>query len=531
VPTRSDCAIEDSPDRRGLTAAAWVVGFGLCCLPVFLGLLNHDVAWMLLAAERALDGQRLYVDVIEVNPPLIIWLSFAPVLSARILVISPILSFRLIVLGVLAGSVLLSSRVLAREDPERPRALRPVLILAIMALIPLVGYDFGQREHLMLGLFLPYLLLASSRADRRPVGPAIPWIVGLAAGIGIAIKPQFLPLWIAIEASLAWERRDRLAWLRPEALAVAAVGVAYGVAVVGLTPDYLSMARWALPLYARCLPAPFSVMLAEPATMIIAVASIGFLALRPRGEHRQVCRFLLVAGLSLLAIAFLQDKGFTYHFYPAMATGTMLIGLLALGRPDPENAVRRYSLLMIRGVLALLVFEVSAARVVDSMRWGGNPGQSDTTNGRLIRLARDNAPSGSVFTFSPAVAASFPMVSYGEVRWASRYPCLFFLPSFHPDGLPPGRATAERSSLAMGLTERSLLATVVDDLIKERPTLLIVDKTRSKPAFHGGQFDFLDYYSADPRFAEFLRDYEWITEVDQFGVYRRKGPTIARLLR
>ena len=328
----------DSPTRRGLSAAAWLVGFGLCSLPVFLGLLNHDVAWMLLAAERALAGERLYVDVIEVNPPLIIWLSLAPVLAARTLEISEILSFRLIMLGVLSGSVLVSSWLLGREPHERPRTRRPILILAIMALLPLVGYDFGQREHLMLALFLPYLLLTSVRAEGRPVGSSMAWIIGLSAGVGIAIKPQFVPLWIAIEGYLAWERRDRLAWLRPEALAVAALGLAYGFAVVGLTPDYLVMARWALPLYARCTPAPFSAMLGEPATMTILIASLGFLALRPRGEHRQLCRLLLVAGLSLLAIAFLQDKGYTYHFYPAMAAGTMLIGLLALERRIPRAA-------------------------------------------------------------------------------------------------------------------------------------------------------------------------------------------------
>ena len=31
---------------------------------------NADVSWLLTVAERVWDGQRLYVDVIETNPPM-----------------------------------------------------------------------------------------------------------------------------------------------------------------------------------------------------------------------------------------------------------------------------------------------------------------------------------------------------------------------------------------------------------------------------------------------------------------------------
>src|SRR5690349_11187977 len=35
----------------------------------FFLLANTDVSWLLTVAERVLDGQRLYIDVIETNPP------------------------------------------------------------------------------------------------------------------------------------------------------------------------------------------------------------------------------------------------------------------------------------------------------------------------------------------------------------------------------------------------------------------------------------------------------------------------------
>jgi hypothetical protein len=57
-----------------------------------------------------------------------------------------------------------------------------------------------------------------------------------------------------------------------------------------------------------------------------------------------------------------------------------------------------------------------------------------------------------------------------------------------------------------------------------------VDETEHSQAFEGGGFRYLDYYALDPRFAEFLRDYEPCGKVDDFRLYRRKaGSTLRRI--
>ena len=45
--------------------------------------LKDDIAWLLYVAHRWMSGRELYVDVIEVNPPLIIWISAIPLAVAR----------------------------------------------------------------------------------------------------------------------------------------------------------------------------------------------------------------------------------------------------------------------------------------------------------------------------------------------------------------------------------------------------------------------------------------------------------------
>ena len=47
--------------------------------------LKDDVAWLLYVARRWLAGRELYVDVVEVNPPLIVWISAIPIQIAGML--------------------------------------------------------------------------------------------------------------------------------------------------------------------------------------------------------------------------------------------------------------------------------------------------------------------------------------------------------------------------------------------------------------------------------------------------------------
>ncbi|MGH7526003.1 MAG: hypothetical protein ACREMX_04805, partial [Gemmatimonadales bacterium] len=84
---------------RGVGGVIGLLLVGLAVLPQFAGRTLPDTAWLLYAAERWLDGARLYVDLVEVNPPLIIWLNAIPVLVARALAISPLLVYRLLVVA------------------------------------------------------------------------------------------------------------------------------------------------------------------------------------------------------------------------------------------------------------------------------------------------------------------------------------------------------------------------------------------------------------------------------------------------
>ena len=51
--------------------------------------LNTDVSWLLVVCERMLDGQHLYRDIIEINPPMAAFAYLPGVALARVLGVDP----------------------------------------------------------------------------------------------------------------------------------------------------------------------------------------------------------------------------------------------------------------------------------------------------------------------------------------------------------------------------------------------------------------------------------------------------------
>jgi hypothetical protein len=74
------------PSSRGFDTAILLGVFALFTVKLVVEInvpLKDDVAWLLHVASNWIDSHRLYVSLIELNPPPIIWLSALPVLLGR----------------------------------------------------------------------------------------------------------------------------------------------------------------------------------------------------------------------------------------------------------------------------------------------------------------------------------------------------------------------------------------------------------------------------------------------------------------
>src|SRR6188508_1638934 len=136
-----------------LTVLAAAIGLRLVVVA------NTDVSWLITLSEKVLDGQRLYADLVELNPPASIILYLPLVALARVLALRPEVVvdagvFLAIGAGLaLAGHILRQARQLDNLDAMRLAGLAA----AVLAILP--AQTFGEREHIAVILLLPLFAL------------------------------------------------------------------------------------------------------------------------------------------------------------------------------------------------------------------------------------------------------------------------------------------------------------------------------------------------------------------------------------
>jgi len=131
--------------------------------------LNTDVSWLLVLCERMLDGQQLYRDIIEINPPMAAFAYLPGVALARVLGVDPryVIDAQLLLLA--AASLLAVSRIL-RLSPalaEMKWGAFVVWAAAVVTILPMLV--FAQREHIAMLTFLPALAAYALRGNREPL--------------------------------------------------------------------------------------------------------------------------------------------------------------------------------------------------------------------------------------------------------------------------------------------------------------------------------------------------------------------------
>lgn len=148
----------------GHVSAACVTVLAMAIAASFL--LKDDVAWLLYVAEQWLDGRRPYVALIEINPPLIIWLSVLPAAIARILNVPSLLTAPLFFATLLLGCVWWAAGILQLRDRRYDRSLTFAILITRLSQLTTAGYKSGTSVYLQRDSRGPQLSAVPERAQR-----------------------------------------------------------------------------------------------------------------------------------------------------------------------------------------------------------------------------------------------------------------------------------------------------------------------------------------------------------------------------
>jgi hypothetical protein len=517
-----------------------LLGLGLAILSTvgeFRAPLNADAAWLVYSARRLLRGELLYVDILEINPPLIVWLNLPAAYLSHALQIPSTLVFRLGMLLLVTGSVTICWSLVRRLPGFGSVGAACGALAVLFVLLPLVGGIFGQREHIALALSLPLVASTALRCQDVALRKGFAYLLGLAAGLAFAIKPHYGVVWLLLLVYRTWAGRGRVAVLCPEDLAILSVFVYYGLAIVVLTPNYLPLAQGSLRDYLQFGSHPLSYILLDDSPAIWYYVALGAWLLIGRAPRADVLGgALAAAGAGFLIAVALQHKGWSYHFYPVNGCAFLLaLRTLTLAPPLDESAPPLVRLIRgaAVGVYAVIValFVIVELRATAQRAWG-----PPTPRQALQLAARDvvrrQADAQSILVISSQLRDGWPLVNDSGLECRASYSVMWFPLVYYQSYAGSSRETRYRSYDRMSPNERTAFDRVVEDFVLRQPDLLVLEApslNQQRTRFPGG-FDYLKYFGQDPWFAETAARYVQVADVQGLKVLRRQGQPTTRLI-
>ena len=476
---------------------------------------NHDMDWLMIAAGRLLAGGHYLRDFDEVTPPLILLLLIPPAALASLIGLDPYSVFVGYVCLLIAGSALLARPVLSWCVEGNLFLCGLLLVSYTMILCHEPGYEFGQREHIFLIMFLPGLLWYAARESGRDVPINLTgWLALISAAIGVLIKPYYLLIPSALLlVSLYRQRSWRALWDVPVVIFAAAAGI-FALLVLLVFPEYLEEARLQRQIYfgwdrgwitvagaardavtALCLAVVFSEFLPAPAPI------------------RNVLRYLCLASACALIVAIFQKKGWPYHMLPAVEIAACALAIAAVRmlprlRTLTVGAIPAGVVVGTTGLLVASLFlrPFSEALTLTQTRYVALP---------LIRTLHDIAGGQPVMLLTSGLQMGFPSLAGVEV--GARHPGQVMLPG--TVRLAAGNAQ-ERVQAAQ--LRQIMFDLTAQDLRRYKPVVVAVDTNAQKQAMPDN-FDILAYFAVDPGFRNAWSEYQLTMSVPGWDLYTLKS--------
>lgn len=441
--------------------------------------LDPDVSWLITVSERLLSGARLYVDIIEVNPPASVWLYLPLVWLAHAIGVRP----EAVVAGGFVAAGVVSSLSTMKLASRLDNAPPPSFVAAAAGFVTLVlpMALFAQREHAALLLALPVLTAIALLAEGKPLRPGTSLASGFAAGAVIAIKPHFV-LAIAPAAMWAAYRHGSLRPILPAVAAATAMLALYVAAFFLWERAYLPWLPVLLHTYLRFHDS-WRAVLIDPLLFPALVLLPAFLLRPPRLPALSVTSLFGALGFAGAAIA--QAKAYPNYWLPGAA--------LAL-----------FSALTIVGVAASLrqrqsiVVAIAAACLWQMHAWAIQPDPNIAA--AITQVA---PPHPKILALSRELTTGHPVTRNIGGTWVGSRAGLYVAGLAHDQGLTDPVAVAAYRDDITGFAR---------DIARNSPDVILVDREDKA------------WLMREPEIAGAMRDYVPSKRVGNIEVWV-PGPT------
>ncbi len=482
-------------------------------------LLSGDVGYLLHATKQLLLGGKYGEDFFETNPPMILYLYTPAVLLAKYSSFSIIFSFHLYMYFLCFLSCVLSFYLLIKILPDDDFVLRIFLFFVILFIIFLLPMSsFGQREHLVMILTLPYVLGASLRIMGYPIPLRIAFLIGLIGGLGFAIKPYFLPTLCLIELYFVYKKRHLLAWMRVESLMVLSVLVLYFVSILLFQPEYIKII---LPLltkyYFPFIKKPWVELFQFGTVLFILAMIIAYPFFLKYDRYPALGNLLFLSLVGTFIAVLLSGAPWFYHVIPAFSFASLLLVYYTshIFQPIFKKPISITDIFFL--ILANAVIFIYPIRIWYKLLMMLLSVYAYDSIVEMKEYFLSKPGNYSVTCFALTTLDCFPLVYHINGRYDGRFPLFWWLHGLNNlEKLTDGR---KRSQIEKN--KNHLINAIASDLNRYQTRWIILDKK----IFKADQESFIQYFSKNENFKEAFSHYTYRTMINDREIYERSNPS------
>ncbi|MGZ6468924.1 MAG: hypothetical protein ACXWQJ_16610 [Bdellovibrionota bacterium] len=435
-----------------------------------------DVGMYLVGARELFTGAKLYVDVSDINPPLIFYINMAVVWLARLLAAQP---YSFLIFLLLAGQLAFAGLIVRLRIIKSPLWYYAAIAYLAAPLEALLTVQFGQREHIFSLFLIPYLCCRWKFVKKESF-----FLLLLVASTAMVacLKPGFLAIILVCELYFWFRFRvpARRIWL-----AIIIPPFIYLCHFFFLSPE-VNYAFWRqlVPLILARYELSMGLTPLEMfhhwgdliPTYGAAIASYLSLGWKFRRTDFEILILVGICALTAMVGALLQAKGWEYHLIPVHFC--LLFGFPICVAALREQVKDKFIFGASTCILAALVLYYSISMVY------GFRGFAENHIGRLAAkniLAKFVRPGDHVLIFSPSPFFSYPLFYEQDLHPGSKY--LFLFPLAFFNNVPERRemiATRYPGSADFFPGEREFVEGLRVDIQEKRPELLVFPRFDEK---------------------------------------------------
>ena len=480
-------------------------------------LLSSDVACLLNEANQMLAGGKYGADFFETNPPMILYLYFPVCLFAKITSINIILLLRLYVFLlalISAGINLYLLKKIIKPDDKILLNILYYVMLIVMLFLPV--NEFGQREHLLLILMLPYLFSAVLELQGKSISKSLAFVIGVMAGLGFALKPYFLVTVCLIELYFIFLNRKIFAWVRIESIVIASILILYLCSVFFFQPEYINVI---LPLvshyYFGWMADTWINLLSNPAVTFCWLTIIFYYLVYKKDRYHILNTVLFLAMLGMMVAFIIPKTPWYYHVLPAMSLAMLLIANCVV-QLYSEYLEKNSKKILLFICLSLFIFSLPIYLVSFRYYQYLNLALSTDTANKLKNFINAHPGEHSIYCFTTVGTQDcFPLNYMTDSSYGGRLPFFWWYRGLN---IAESSPSSSINKIQVAQEKKLLIDNVAEDLNRYKAKWIIVNYYN----FGFGGTILVDFIDHNEKFRDAWKQYRHVMTISQYWIYERK---------